>query len=218
MVMGKPTWANNIWGKRKHANGATDSSASWSWDSWEEPTWDSWSKGNGKNKTEKDKRQPFPQYQDMQVQVENKDTWHPLVEADDDGTEDVKQIQKYINAIRKAEARGRKLGELKSTREHQWKGFQDELQKSFLDQKRRYEADLAKLESDLQDAQKQKHEAASSLKQYVGGGKTSSAAPVVEAPDREDLAEWTALITEPSSAARAMDVDPWMQDMFQRTS
>ena len=217
-VMGKPTWANNIWGQRKHANGAADSSASWSWDAWEGSSWDAWSKGQGKGQPDKqDKRRSFPQYQDMKVQSDHKESSHLAVDSEDNGVDDIKQIQKFINAIRKAEARTRKLGELRVMREQQWKTFQDELQKSFMDQKKRYKADLLKLEGDLGEAQRQKDEAASLLKQYVGKGH-SSPPTSTEPLDKDDLAEWMALTSESSKESRTEDADPWMQAMFQRTA
>ena len=214
--MGKPSWANNIWGKKKQGHGAADSSSSWDWGSWDEQSWQTWTKGNGKHKT--DKRHAFPQYQDMQINGESKDSLHLTTEDEEEGVDDIKQIQKYINSIRKSEARGRKILELRTTREQQWKAFQEELQKTFADQKKKYKMDVQKLDADLKEAQKQKEEATFTLKQYVGSGRSTATPATPTLIDKEDMEEWAALTADPTPTQQSIEVDPWMQDMFQHTA
>ena len=174
--------------------------------------------GQGRDKNKVNKTNAFPQYQDMLLTNDGKDTWTGNNEGEEETNDELKQIQRYVNVIRKAEGKRRKLQDLRQQRDLQWSAFQDELKKAFVEQKRRYTNDVKKMDSDAQEIQRQRDEAAKALKQFVGGGGRASSSSKDEGPDQEDLAAWNELIAPSPAPTQAMEVDPWVQELFQRTT
>ena len=168
---------------------AAQQSAS-SWDAWGfsaggngmQPCWDvtgSWeatqaaaqnppvssNKGKGKEHL-------FPKYSDIKVQHFNRGSGPglDLVPQQSQDMEQIKEVQRHVNTIRKTEAKICRCKEQALQREQQWQEFQQQLKTSFMEQRTAFSKDKAQNRQEESQLFGQRQQAVDSLKVLVTGG------------------------------------------------
>ena len=131
----------------------------------------------------------------------------------------LKEVQKAINAVRKADSKLRKVGELQKHREAQWEAFQAELKQNFVTQKAAYRSDVAALVKEEQELASNKEDNVKLLKMCINGearGEARSAAPAHAAATLEDAQQWEALMASTDSPSQQEEaaVDGWLQELL----
>ena len=171
--MGKNSW-QKAWGNASHPDGG-DGSPQWQQWQWQQsyvPQPKSHAKGQGKANGQ---TPSFPKYDAMKVPGET--PWEEkndvaLTESGGCGTDAIMRIEKLVNYIKKAELKQKKLRDTVKTGGEQWQLFQQELQKSFVQQRQSYCSDIQELEHEQYENEKSRMAAVKDLKESVSGNGT----------------------------------------------
>ena len=140
----------------------------------------------------------FPSYHNMQVSSELRNPAAPPTPPDgaDEGVGEpdrLKQIQKWINVVRRAEARIRKARESQQQRECQWAAYEAEVRAHYAKERKQYQEDCAKSKAELLEIKSQRAQAIVQLQACM-----TDAPMEVEGATQgltaEDQQHWDALI------------------------
>ena len=202
--MGKNGWQK--WG----GQGSTSTSWQWEWPS---------NAADTAQKNKKDQTYVFPKYSAMQVDSAGPPQSASTPKAEDGGTsssEHLKQVQKLINYIRKAETRKQKIADTRKLRSEQWCLFEEELKRTFVAQKQAYCADIQKLDLEQMEVSQQKEKAVQDLKSLIGGHQLQDApSSSTVKMSAEDASAWEALVQSaspgPTTAAMEEETDGWLR-------
>ena len=181
-------------------------------------SWRSWDKDKNKAgaaNQQQGKENPFPSYQAVKIPNEASKESDAGATSAAAGTlmpaghpEFLKDMQRALNVNRKLDNRARRLTEERATRVQQWEQYQRQLREAFLEQLSAYNADVARIDGELEDLKKQKESAKQNLA-MIAEGKTRAAemAPDREVgPTRQQMDAWEGLMGLNAS----MDVeDAW---------
>ena len=145
--------------------------------------WQRKGKGDGK---EKPNQTRFPRYDAKKVEPKEatpqKDTLALETSAPSDGSL-VSTFQAHINAVRKAEARVQSLTQLRKQRTTQWDTYEANLQKSYMQEKERYQRAIQKLDSDLLEAEATQERMSTVLRQAHAASALSGRGTDADMPD-----------------------------------
>ncbi|CAE7598379.1 unnamed protein product [Symbiodinium natans] len=187
--MGKPWKANSGNGKWAYWSG------SWAAASPKhrgQAPWHSW-KSDGNQNTGKE--QPFPTYTKMAIAGASGNQDAQASSLGGAGTDDfIKHLQKAINDSRKLTSKLQKLSQDRQMKTSQWDAFQAELRKNFISQKKAFEADMAKIEREYVEAERQRDTAMINIRTLASHGKTIEAKPEPTVT-AEEAAAWRDLLT-----------------------
>ena len=152
-------------------------------------------------------------YTDAKVSAENDAAGEQAVAEKkmvSEGGDQLRQLQKWINATRKAESKARKLAAEVSLRRRKWQKFEQDLKTAYSREKVKFDADILKLQHDLDEAEKQATEASEVLKSFTGSGLFPMAVDQEDANKPADAttdAAWRALVENPENEAEDEDID-----------
>ncbi|CAE7514494.1 unnamed protein product [Symbiodinium sp. CCMP2592] len=118
----------------------------------------------------------------------------------EEGEDMMTDIQRAVTRARKADIRVRKLKEDRDRKKQQWKLWEKSHKEEYVKQKQRYEAALARIETEVQEATSQGQTAAREVQDIANGKK-----PTRELVDQEAENAWDAFIgtTEETAAPEA---------------
>ena len=213
--MGKQgTWRN--WNKADGQSQWGEGSAS-SWQYWP-GAWPKATKGQGQYTDASN----FPSYHNMDVQPSSAAVPPQTADVPAETNEDVetgriKTVQRWLNTIRKADARLRKTRDAQAQRELQWKKYESEMQKNFASQRKQFLADTQRAQQDLKEIREQKQAAVSQLQACMQEPDVVMPESPTAALSTEDQHYWDMLMQEPV-VPPAEDVDTWIQKTLQHAS
>ena len=200
-------WGQQPWGSSSSEWG----SSSWQQDAhqWESENWEKNQPGGKKNPKEAG---VFPKYSEVQLPptaTGNATATQPTL-MDKNNADQIKEVQRLVNVIRKADAKLRKHQEQDARRTDQWELFQQQLKASFMEQRAAYIQDNVKSAAEATILQEQKTAAAKQLQDLVNGQPVECRKPSHVSMTPEDADAWQALLGEDKEAEDADD--PWLQE------
>ena len=170
--------------------------------------WQRKGKGDGK---EKPNQTRFPRYDAKKVEPKEatpqKDTLALETSAPSDGSL-VSTFQAHINAVRKAEARVQSLTQLRKQRTTQWDTYEANLQKSYMQEKERYQRAIQKLDSDLLEAEATQERMSTVLRQAHAASALSGRGTDADMPSSDP--DWERL-TQPIADTAESDAEALMR-------
>ncbi|CAE7249059.1 unnamed protein product [Symbiodinium sp. CCMP2592] len=124
--------------------------------------------------------------------------WYKQAEdpGETEGSELLRAIQKKVSAARKADGRVRKLQEDRAWKEKQWKAFEKKSVQDFLAERKRFHADMDRIDEEIKAAMASGKEASGSVQTLANEG-----LPPV-AVDMEDATPWDELLHSHSAEAQ----------------
>ena len=205
---GRQSWSSETTPPWKGGKGGADTSHSSS-------TWSYW-QGSWKAKKDtagKEKPPTFPVYSQTPLSTSASVAETAYVTPDNE-SESVgnymKGLQKALSACRKADAKLRRLQELKDTREQQWSQYQKDLKTSFLAQKKQFQKDMDTLHLDLKKAMEASQTAVMNVQTFAQGKPQNDVAMVLQNP--EDIQEaddaWNVLMNADTTSPSSMPQSP----------
>ena len=165
----------------------------------------------------------FPAYNQMNKPLpKDRDGWHldttsawqPAQNQDEDF---VKAMQKLLNTNRRLDGKIRRAFTDAETCEEQWREFQDQLRASFVEQRRKFQADSQKAQQEMLELQTQKQDLVAQIQNLVlskDTGKPKKKTQVLPLKeDISDISAWHELMELAGMDAEEdqMHVDPWRQ-------
>ena len=216
--MGKQAAYKNKQAQWAGQQGWGGSSSSWGsdWSQSDPQSWDAeqwkWAKNQaGKNK----ETVLFPKYSEIRVPTNTQQPAGGLavdVATDAAGAEQLKEVQRLVNAVRKCDAKLRKNQENTIVRAEQWELFQKQLKASFMEQRAAFLQDNTRSMEEAQQLEQQKAAAAQKLKLIVTGQVVTNQPPHPVEMSQDDAAAWHSLLQEEKTDDMHADNDPWLQD------
>ena len=205
---GRKAWYNEGPAPWHTGQGTADTSSTSS-------TWSYWH-GSWKHKKDNNsKDQPsFPVY--SQTPLPPSAPFNEAIAVGDDVEKEtvgnyMKGLQKALTACRKADAKMRRIQELKDTRDQQWAQYQRDLKSSFLAQKKQFQRDMETLNQDLRKAMEVSQAAVQAVQNFAQGQAVSDAvmAAVPAEACREAEDAWESLMraeaSQPSPTPQSPD-------------
>ncbi|CAE7268693.1 unnamed protein product [Symbiodinium sp. CCMP2592] len=122
-----------------------------------------WPKGEGKGP--RSNGTAFPSFEAMDAGgtgARSSTRTRDRMEADEDANNNpqvARGVQRVLNGLRKAEGKARRLEEERTELERKWNVYRQELQQTFIQEKRRFQDRLSKLSQDLQEAEQAQEDA-----------------------------------------------------------
>ena len=163
-----------------------------------------------------EKEQLFPKYSDIKIPGQQQISQgggqqsQPHVGRD---VGQIKEVQRFVNTIRKTEGKIRKSRELCQQRETQWQEFQQQLKNAFMEQRTAYLKDREAQRQEEAALAEQKSQAVRQLKALVNGDERATRTRLEpHQASMEDLQAWQDLITAFSvDEVAEEDNDAWLQ-------
>ena len=217
--MGKQGWNPNAWPKKDQQQPDKWSGSPASWSYWP----GAWNKQGRGAQQQKSQVAPsaFPKYQSMAVPADAS-TAPPLtsqlvgdpLDGDQDAQDQIRSVQRWVNTVRKADNKLRKLREAQIVRDQQWTTYQQELRQQFSAQRKQYLEDCSTAKQELADLKGERDAAMLSLQACMTEGPMELDGPT-QKPDGEDARHWEELMF---GAANDSEEDKQLQRMLQEAS
>ena len=145
---------------------------------------------------------PPTRYDRVQLRKEDKHSapsasshpWHPEVSDSVEQSTIMGAIQRSLTAARKADGRTRRLQDEKRKRKKQWDQWVQDQKANFAKQRKQFEMDMQKIDSDLVQTAESGAAAATRIKEIVLGG--AAAIPPPEQIPTQDDAEWERIMQD----------------------
>ena len=178
-------------------------------------SWDNAAQAQGKGKG---KEHLFPKYSDVKLpgQAPGGQAAQEVPSQRSQDLDQIKEVQKHVNTIRRIEMKIRKCRELGVQRENQWREFQQQLKASFMEQRAAYMKDREQHRQDEMQLEDQKKLAESQLKALINGSAhqqdSVSSSRDVDADDKA----WRDFMEDSHvDADLGEEHDPWLQAALQ---
>ncbi|CAE7282967.1 unnamed protein product [Symbiodinium sp. CCMP2592] len=154
--------------------------------------------------THRDRRQnTFPSFETMEAgSSSTRSTTKPKdsMEIDDEAPSNgqvTRGVQKVLNSLRKAEGKARRLAEDKAETQKKWAAWREELQQSFLKEKKRYQDRIDKITQELMEAEQAQEDALGELQMALLEPQALHRSKATTPEDPAALAEFEELLQSP---------------------
>ncbi|CAE7197338.1 unnamed protein product [Symbiodinium sp. CCMP2592] len=154
--------------------------------------------------THRDRRQnTFPSFETMEAgSSSTRSTTKPKdsMEIDDEAPSNgqvARGVQKVLNSLRKADGKARRLAEDKVETQKKWAAWREELQQSFLKEKKRYQDRIDKITQELMEAEQAQEDALGELQMALLEPQALPRSKATIPEDPAALAEFEELLQSP---------------------
>ena len=130
----------------------------------------------------------------------------------------MKEVQRLVNSIRRAEVKIRKNRETCHQKEVQWQEFQQQLKASFMEQRSAYLKEQEHHRQEEAQFEDQKRSAVEQLKKLVNGGASAGGGRVEHSATKEDAQAWLDFIADGKSDEEEELSDPWLHAALHEAS
>ena len=214
-LMGKQS-SQKQWAGRWSGQPPWHGSASWGQPSAEDQTGQYWESGGAWNNQQPgakgaSKDSLFPKYSDVKIHApmpSGRGANQAMSPSTGQDMDHIKEVQRLVNSIRRAEVKIRKNRETCHQKEVQWQEFQQQLKVSFMEQRSAYLRDKEHHRQEEAQFEDQKRSSVEQLKRLVNGGASAGGGNVERSATKEDAQAWLDFIADSKSEEEEELSDP----------